>query len=209
MAAPLPPATHRRGTAQPKGARLVLVLSLMAGMGLSFVGNAGLPAAADGAVPWLAGLLRAALFALVMAIAVIDARRFLIPDALNAGALVLGLGSAALLGGAEEVMAALARGGVLAALFWLLRAAYGAWRGREGLGLGDVKLAAVAGVWLPVALIPLAIELAAVSALLAVGARHVMGRARIRRGARLPFGLFLAPAIWVAVMADHMLWGGT
>ena len=42
---------------------------------------------------------------------------------------------------------------------------YRRWRGRDGLGLGDVKLAAVAGAWLGFVTIFAVIELAALSAL--------------------------------------------
>ena len=42
-----------------------------------------------------------------------------------------------------------ALGGALAGggAFWLLPAVYRALRGRSGLGLGDVKLMALAGLW--------------------------------------------------------------
>ena len=38
---------------------------------------------------------------------------------------------------------------------------YARFRGRQGLGLGDVKLAFVAGAWLDWSMIPIAIQLAA------------------------------------------------
>ena len=48
----------------------------------------------------------------------------------------------------EAVGIALLRGAVLALLFLGLRALYRRLRGRDGIGLGDVKLAGVAGAWL-------------------------------------------------------------
>ncbi len=54
---------------------------------------------------------------------------------------------------------------MLALLFLGLRALYARLRDREGLGLGDVKLAAVAGAWLDWPMIPVAIEIAAFAAL--------------------------------------------
>ena len=51
------------------------------------------------------------------------------------------------------------------ALLYGFRAGYRALRGTEGLGLGDVKLAAVAGVWLGWADLPMAVNIAALSAL--------------------------------------------
>ena len=70
-------------------------------------------------------------------------------------------------------------------------------RGREGLGLGDVKLAGVAGAWLDWATVPLAAEVAALAAL----GCYVVGRISTGRPIsatnRMPFGFFLAPAIWL------------
>jgi leader peptidase (prepilin peptidase) / N-methyltransferase len=87
----------------------------------------------------------------MLAIAISDARRFIIPDPLVLAALGLGL-LQALLVPFEDNFAALAgsilRGLLLALAFWGLRKLYKRLRGREGIGFGDVKLAAVAGVWL-------------------------------------------------------------
>ncbi len=157
-------------------------------------------AASIALVGGVAGWLGAGLALIMFAIAAVDARAFIIPDPLNAAGLVLGLLQAAVL--AEEgVSSALAqatlRSAVLALTFFLLRVFYFWLRGRQGIGLGDVKLAAVAGAWLDWTAIPVAIELAAVSALLAFAARHFVLRRPLRATSRLPFGLFLAPSIWV------------
>jgi hypothetical protein len=50
--------------------------------------------------------------------------------------------------------------------FLIARIAYRGFRGREGLGLGDVKLAAAAGAWLSLPMLPIAIEIAAITALM-------------------------------------------
>ena len=84
---------------------------------------------------------------------------------------------------------------------------YGRLRGREGLGLGDVKLAGAAGVWLDWWAMPIAIEIGALAALALYVAGHILGRRRIRATTRLPFGLFLAPAIWIAWLLQA--WMGT
>lgn len=153
------------------------------------------------------GLPVAALVPVLAAIAVVDARRFLIPDALNAAGIALGLVHAALaaVDPAEGLLAALVRGGALALLFLAIRTGYRALRGRDGLGLGDVKLAALAGVWLEAAAIPLAIEIAALSALFAYGLRRRADGRALRLDGRLPFGLFLAPAVWIAFMIDALI----
>jgi len=95
------------------------------------------------------------------------------------------------------VASALLRGGVLALCFLALRIGYRRLRQREGIGLGDVKLAAVAGAWLDWLILPTAVEIAAISALALYAVhRYVLGRP-FDPQSRMPFGLFLAPAIWL------------
>jgi leader peptidase (prepilin peptidase)/N-methyltransferase len=141
----------------------------------------------------------------MLAISVIDARWYIIPDALSVTALGLALVNAAVqdwqtaLSGIE---AAVLRAAVLAASFLALRAVYYWIRGRHGIGLGDVKLAAAAGAWLEWTTIPIAIEIAALVALAAVALRQFARGRPLRAMSRLPFGLFLAPAIWLGWLLD-------
>lgn len=164
--------------------------------------------------PGPAGLFGAGLALLALVIAAIDARSFIIPNELNAALLALGLAHAAMIA-SEGVLPALAlallRGGALGAAFLLLRLGYFYWRGREGLGLGDVKLAAAGGVWLDWPLMPLSVEIAALAALGAVAVASLARRRRFGAGERLPFGLFLAPAIWAGWLAGSLglsAWSG-
>jgi len=175
---------------------------LLAGVGLSVSILASIVLVHDSRCAWGAGLA-----VLMVAIAAIDARRFIIPDELTAAALALGLAYAAI--GDADVWQALAwavlRGAAPALAFLGVRAAYRRWRGLEGIGLGDVKLAGVAGVWLDWPTIPIAVEIAALSALGAYMIRHLYVRRDVRATTRLPFGLFLAPAIWIAWLLDATL----
>ena len=167
----------------------------------------GAAAASIAAAPGIRGWLGAALALVAIAIAVVDARQFIIPNELNLVGLALGLAHAAWLAPDAIVTAlalALLRGGALALLFLALRAAYAYWRGRHGLGLGDVKLAGVAGVWLDWLTIPIAIEVAALAALAFFLVRHFAGRPG-RLTDRLPFGAFLAPAIWVGWLFEAIV----
>src|SRR5215216_1052800 len=158
-------------------------------------------AASLAAAPDPRGVLGAALALLMLGIAVIDARRFIIPNELVVAALALGLLHAAV-DDTEAAMQALAaaalRGAVLGFLFLALRELYARLRGRDGLGLGDVKLSVAAGVWLDWPAIPVAVEIAALGALAVYALGHFVGRRRIHAATRLPFGLFLAPAVWLA-----------
>jgi leader peptidase (prepilin peptidase)/N-methyltransferase len=165
-------------------------------------------AASIKAAPGPAGYLGAALALLMLAIAVIDARWFIIPDQLSAAGFALGLINAAVIAPLEMWQAAaiaFARGAVLALLFYALRALYRRLRGRQGIGLGDVKLAAVAGAWLDWLTLPIAIEMAALAALGAIGIRYYVSGRRLDASLKFPFGLFLAPSIWACWLLEATL----
>jgi leader peptidase (prepilin peptidase)/N-methyltransferase len=85
-----------------------------------------------------------------------------------------------------------------------LMAGYRRWRGRDGLGLGDIKLAGVAGAWLGFVTIFAVIELAALSALGAYVVNGYLRRRPLKATAFLPFGAFLAPAIWIGWLAEAL-----
>jgi leader peptidase (prepilin peptidase)/N-methyltransferase len=160
------------------------------------------------AVPGPAGYLGAALALVMLAIALIDARWFIIPDQLSAAGFALGLINAAVIAPQEmgQVAAiAFARGAVLALLFYALRALYRRLRGRQGIGLGDVKLAAVAGAWLDWTTMPIAVEIAALAALGVISVRYYASGRRLDAALKFPFGLFLAPSIWVCWLLEATL----
>jgi leader peptidase (prepilin peptidase) / N-methyltransferase len=149
--------------------------------------------------PGWSGVAGAVLAALTLAIAVIDHRSMIIPNELNATAFIAGL-AAAVLGGdgapGPAIAQAVARAALMFAFFFVFRAAFRALRGVEGMGFGDVKLAAVAGAWLDWSYLPVVIEIATLSALAAaLIARFRGGGFDLKQ--RLPFGTFFAPAIWV------------
>jgi len=137
----------------------------------------------------------------MLAIAVVDARRFIIPDMLSLPAIPAGLlasgrllePSAAEIVRIDHVIGMLAGGLGL----WLVRAAYFRVRQREGLGLGDVKLAAVAGAWIGWQSLSDVILLAAALALSLVIALGLVRGKELSAAARVPFGCFLAPSIWL------------
>jgi leader peptidase (prepilin peptidase)/N-methyltransferase len=178
-------------------------INVMAGVAAAVGIAVSIALAPDSRGMWGAGLA-----VLMAAIAAVDARRFIIPDELSAAAFALGL-AYAVVQDTEMWPQALAwavlRGAAPAVIFFAVRAGYRRWRGREGIGLGDVKLAAVAGVWLDWPTIPVAIEIAAVAALGTYLVMYVFFRRAVRRTTRLPFGLFLAPAIWIAWIVETTL----
>jgi leader peptidase (prepilin peptidase)/N-methyltransferase len=170
--------------------------------------GAGAAAASLAFVGGVRGVAGAGLALLMAAIAAVDLRRFIIPDELTVAALAIGLMYVAFDEFGPPLYAfggAVLRGVVTGLLFFGLRELYRRLRGREGIGLGDVKLAGVAGVWLDWSIIPIAIEIAALAAIGAYLVRHVGSGRAMRPGMRLPFGLFLAPAIWVGWFLEAAL----
>ena len=98
--------------------------------------------------PGVEGALGGALGLVMLGVAWADARRFVVPDALSGGAFVLGVIHAFVQSpdfGFDAAWMAFSRAAFAAGLFFLVRIAYRRFRGRDGLGLGDVKLAAAAG----------------------------------------------------------------
>jgi leader peptidase (prepilin peptidase)/N-methyltransferase len=160
------------------------------------------------AAPGPEGLLGALLAALMLAIAVVDGQRYIIPNELTAAALGLALLRVGLVGpeaGSPAVLWAALRAAIVALPLLLLMIGYRRWRGRDGLGLGDIKLAGVAGAWLGPVTIFATIELAALSAIGAYAVNAYLRRRPWKATAFLPFGLFLAPAIWLGWLAEALL----
>jgi leader peptidase (prepilin peptidase)/N-methyltransferase len=102
----------------------------------------------------------------------------------------LGFGLLGALGWAA--LSAIICGGV----FFLLRELFFRLRGVEGLGFGDVKLAATGGVWLGWELFPVAVSVAAICAIAWVALAAAISRSWPRER-KIPFAAFLAPAIWI------------
>ena len=179
--------------------RDVLVIIVVGGLGV---------ASSLYAAPDLRGAFGAALALLMLAIAVSDLRHFIVPNVFTGTAALLGLIAAALFGDppwAQAVLVSALRAIATALPFLALMLAYEWWRGRPGLGLGDVKLAAVAGAWLDWVTIVGVIEVAALAALAAFAVWRYVLRRPIAATTPLPFGLFLAPAIWCGWVAQTLL----
>jgi leader peptidase (prepilin peptidase) / N-methyltransferase len=138
--------------------------------------------------------------AIMLAITIIDVRSFRIPDVLSYPATLAGLVVTHwLLPGMlpDHLMATLIAGGGL----WFMRFVYWRVRGVEGIGFGDVKLLATAGAWVgPEGAIPV-LFLASVTALMVIAGLCVVSGRKFAASSRVPFGAFLAPAIWIVFVA--------
>lgn len=156
--------------------------------------------------PGIEGALGGTLALSMLAAASSNSRRYVVPNALSGSAFLLGLVRAAVANpGAEAVLIVLSHAAFAAGLFLLVRIAYRRLRGRQGLGLGDVKLAGVAGAWLSVPVLPIVIEIAALAALAVTVIRERKRARTLRAATRVPFGAFLAPAIWLGWLIETLL----
>ena len=140
-------------------------------------------------------------------ITVVDLEHFIIPDSANAALLILGLALVVLEAPQGGTLAALgdaaARGLAGGGALLLLRFAYLRLAGVEGLGLGDAKLATAGALLLNWPTLPIALLIASIGGILAIGTRAAAARKMPDRGAEIPFGAFLAPAIWLAFVLER------
>lgn len=126
----------------------------------------------------------------------IDIRDGIIPDWLNLAIAALGLVKIIAAGDPAATIEALGEGAIIGLAFWLLRRLYFVARGIQGLGLGDVKFLAAAGVWVGLAGIPFVLLIATLTALACAGVMQLSGRALTGRTS-LSFGPFLAAGLLV------------
>lgn len=140
------------------------------------------------------------------ALAVIDARAFILPDLLTLPLILLGVLQAALLayGGPADRLMEAGFSALAAAIGFVFLAGlarlFRALRGIEGLGLGDAKLLAAAGAWLGVAALPSVILLAALGALCGTAVQRRLGGVAIDARTPIPFGPYLAAATWIVAL---------
>jgi leader peptidase (prepilin peptidase)/N-methyltransferase len=136
-----------------------------------------------------------------LAIAISDARRFIVPDRLSLPLIPAGLAATGLLADREVasvlVLEHIAAAGIAAGALYAIRYLYSRWRGRDGLGLGDVKLAAAAGAWTGIAGFAYVLLLACCLAISFVYLAQGGNRRRVSAFTAVPLGAFLAPSIWL------------
>ena len=131
----------------------------------------------------------------LLALAWIDWRWMLLPDLLTLPLILAGLlvtwwvqPAAVPTHAAAAVLGYLA----LCGIAW----AYRLFRGHDGVGLGDAKLLAAAGAWLGPAALPWVVAFSALLGIAVAGVFALSGR-RVTTDTALPFGTFLAAAVWL------------
>lgn len=172
-------------------ATAMLAVAIVAGR-LPGLDVAGAPA------PLLAGLA----VPVVLLIA-FDLRYRVLPDGLTLPLAALGLLAAALSvfpAGPDVVGSAIGCFGT-GFLLWVVQQVFRHWRGYDGLGGGDVKLAAAMGAWLGPTGCAFAIAVAAFGALAVELVFGLLRSGRIDAKRRVPFGAYLCGAFWLALSA--------
>jgi leader peptidase (prepilin peptidase)/N-methyltransferase len=127
-----------------------------------------------------------------------------LPDAVTYGATACGVLAAFVLTPDQPLLSAafaVLRALIAASALLGLRTIHQRLRGIEGLGLGDVKLAAAIGAWLPLDHIPFCFALAASAALASVAFRASRSNFKTLR---VPFGAYLCPALWLVFFVSAL-----
>jgi leader peptidase (prepilin peptidase)/N-methyltransferase len=127
----------------------------------------------------------------------IDIRHGIIPDWLNLTIAGVGLLRAVIVDGPLAGSNAVCEGAAIGAIFWLLRRLYFAFRKIQGLGLGDVKFLAAAGIWVGVAGLPVLLLVAALTALACAAVMQLTGR-QLTAQTSMSFGPFLAVGLLIS-----------
>lgn len=159
--------------------------------------------AATAIAVWAATVLDGAMLAVacalgwtLLALALVDGRHLVLPDALTLPLLAGGLAVAA--ADRPDALADSAFGVVAGyAAFAGLAALYRGARGRAGLGDGDATLLAAAGAWVTWTGLASVVLIASVAGLVAAVVQARLHGRTLRGDARLPFGPFLALGLWL------------
>ncbi|MDM7915665.1 MAG: A24 family peptidase [Candidatus Eisenbacteria bacterium] len=149
-----------------------------------------------------AAVVRSVFLLAMLAIAWIDYDHRIIPDVITLPGIVAGIAVAPLLGvGRLQALFGAALG---AGILLALALAYRALRKVEGMGMGDVKMAAMVGAFLGPGGVLLTLFFGSMLGS-AVGIA-LLSLKRIQKREQLPFGTFLAAAAAVAALVGPRIW---
>jgi len=144
---------------------------------------------------------------LLLALAAIDLKTFLLPDALNAAVLLLGALMVWMVQPDAWIMHA--AGAVIGySVLWAVEAAYKRLRGIDGLGRGDAKLLGALGIWVGALGLPQVLLIASLSGLAAAlltawtAGRTMSGQSRIAFGPWIALGGYV---VWLASVLKPLI----
>jgi leader peptidase (prepilin peptidase)/N-methyltransferase len=150
-------------------------------------------------VPLLQRLLLLPVATILLVLALIDWKHRLLPDRLTQPLLWAGL-----LVNQQSYFVSLTEAVTGASIgylsLWLLNAAYRRRRKTDGIGQGDFKLLAALGAWTGWASLPMLVTGAAAAGLCATAITCLL--CKTGRQDTLPFGLYLALAGWLVLLAN-------
>jgi leader peptidase (prepilin peptidase)/N-methyltransferase len=145
----------------------------------------------------------------LLALALMDFHHLLLADILLFPLLLLGI--AVNFGISEAQGVASLAGAVIGyGSAFAVREIYRLVRGRDGLGLGDVKLLAAAGAWISWDGLPSVLFIASATALttwLVLWRLGLRPRLQLSSAERIPFGIFLAIGLWIVWLYGPIRFG--
>ncbi len=146
-------------------------------------------------------LLGALLLWCLMGLILCDVADFRLPDFMTLALFLIGM-ALAIEDPNRDVLGALIGAAAGAGSFLVIRMGYYALRGREGLGMGDVKLMGGIGAVVGLVALPVTALLAALGALMITALIGWFGTAQIKSTTAIPFGAYLSGAtgiVWLAM----------
>lgn len=141
---------------------------------------------------------------LLLALALIDLRSYLLPDRLNLAVFLLGCVMVALFrpeAWAWHLAGAAAGFGLL----WLIEITYLRLRGIHGLGRGDAKLLGAIGMWTGLAGIPPVLLIASLAGILSVVLRAALKRQPLSGQSMIAFGPWIALGGYIVWLFPQLL----
>ncbi|MGE6699361.1 prepilin peptidase [Hyphomonas sp. NPDC076900] len=141
---------------------------------------------------------------LLLALALIDLRSYLLPDRLNLAVFLLG-GLMAALFRQESWGWHLAGAAAGFGLLWLVEISYLRLRGIHGLGRGDAKLLGAIGMWTGLTGIPPVLLIASLAAILSVVLRAALKRQAVSGHSMIAFGPWIALGGYIVWLFPQLL----
>jgi leader peptidase (prepilin peptidase)/N-methyltransferase len=158
--------------------------------------------------PTIQAVRTAVLCWLLIGLFITDIETYTLPDALTLPGVALGFGFAAAAAPAGHRLAGLAHAVIAACvfvgLFLAIRTLYWLWRRKEGMGLGDIKLIALIGSFLPFSRTIVALFVAVLAASFFSVALVIKKKADAGQ-TRIPFGAFLAAGGLISAFAGSRI----
>ena len=141
----------------------------------------------------------------LVVVSLIDLKHQVIPDVISLPGILVGIAASftpwGMVSWTDAAFGAAGGGGFLLAVAWIFQRL----TGKEGMGLGDVKLLAMIGAWMGWRALPFVILLSSLAGILIGGTALVLTKRGLR--VRIPFGPFLSlGALLVFFFGPRIQW---